>query len=253
MCWETFKAREFPFDEARRLALGVGYDVDEAIASGLLAKKAGNVELVSPLTRGRALRKSMDDTGRLPRLVDALPLMLVTYRDDKLAAARTWLVDSGYGEEQQFLDLVQASVNAVPRVRGKKGLTVEEAVLLEDAVVGLFGDEISIPVEAQEQIAACANAVAESGQQVRLIVRDAANAARMLQAVANHMHAQRVRVQLLDAEIDGLADANAANAAKARTTFIARPGTSRPDGWIMPCTSQKRCFFLVVCTTCIVW
>lgn len=154
MCWETFQAREFPFDEARKLALGVGYDVEEAIKSGLLGKKASNVELVSPLTRGRALRKAMDDTGRLPRLVDALHLMLVTYRDDKLAAARTWLADSGYGEEQQFLDVVQAAVNAVPRVRGKKGLTVEEAILLEDAVVGLFGDEISLPVEAEEQVAA---------------------------------------------------------------------------------------------------
>lgn len=154
MCWETFQAREFPFDEARKLALGVGYDVEEAIKSGLLGKKASNVELVAPTTRGRSLRRAMDDTGRLPRLVDALHLMLVTYRDDKLAAARTWLADSGYGEEQQFLDVVQAAVNAVPRVRGKKGLTVEEAILLEDAVVGLFGDEITLPVEAEEQVAA---------------------------------------------------------------------------------------------------
>ena len=154
MCWETFQAREFPFDEARKLALGVGYDVEDAIKSGLLGKRASNVELVSPVARGRSLRKAMDDTGRLPRLVDALHLMLVTYRDDKLAAARTWLADSGYGEEQQFLDVVQAAVNAVPRVRGKKGLTVEEAVLLEDAVVGLFGDEITLPVEAEEQVAA---------------------------------------------------------------------------------------------------
>jgi adenine-specific DNA methylase len=154
MCWETFKAREFPFDEARKLALGVGYDVEEAIKSGLIGKKASDVELISPLARGRVLRKLMDDRGRLPRLVDALHLMLVTYRDDKLAAARTWLADSGYGEEQQFRDVVQAAMNAVPRVRGKKGLTVEEALLLEDAVVGMFGDEISIPVEAQEQIAA---------------------------------------------------------------------------------------------------
>ena len=154
MCWETFKAREFPFDEARRLALGVGCDVEEAVSTGLLTRKGGSVELVTPVARGRALRKAMDDTGRVPRLVDALHLLLVTYRDDKLAAARTWLSDSGYGEEQQFLDLVQAAVNAVPRVRGKKGLTVEEAVLLEDVVVGLFGDEISIPDEAEERVEA---------------------------------------------------------------------------------------------------
>ena len=154
MCWETFQAREFPYDEARKLALGVGHDVDEAIGAGLLKKKSGNVELISPSTRGRALRRLVDDSGRFEQLVDALHFMLVSYRDDKLAAARTWLSDSGYGSEQRFLDVVQAAVNAVPRVRTKKGLSVEEAVLLEDAVVALFGDEISLPVEAEEQIAA---------------------------------------------------------------------------------------------------
>lgn len=154
MCWETFQAREFPYDEARKLALGVGYDVDDAMSSGLLKKKAANVELVSPASRGRALRRSVDDAGRFDRLVDAVQFMLVTYRDDKLAAARTWLSDSGYGEEQRFTDAVQAAVNAVPRVRSKKGLTLDEAVLLEDAVVGLFGDEVSLPVEAEELVEA---------------------------------------------------------------------------------------------------
>ena len=154
MCWETFQAREFPYDEARKLALGVGHDVDEAIKAGLLKKKSGNVELVNPTTRGRALRRLVDDSGRFEQLADALHFMLVTYRDDKLAAARTWLSDSGYGSEQRFLDVVQAAVNAVPRVRTKKGLSLEEAVLLEDAVVALFGDEISLPVEAEEKVEA---------------------------------------------------------------------------------------------------
>ena len=100
------------------------------------------------------MRRQVDDSGRFEQLVDALHFMLVTYRDDKLAAARTWLSDSGYGSEQRFLDVVQAAVNAVPRVRTKKGLSLDEAVLLEDAVVALFGDEVSLPVEAEEQIAA---------------------------------------------------------------------------------------------------
>jgi putative DNA methylase len=150
MCWETFQARQFPYDEARKLALGVGYDVDEAVTVGLLTKKAGNVELVSSASRGRALRRKVDDAGRFDLLVDAVQFMLVTYRDDKLAAARTWLADSGYGSEQRFIDAVQASVNAVPRVATKKGLSVEEAQLLEDAVVGLFGDEVTLPVSGVE-------------------------------------------------------------------------------------------------------
>ena len=154
MCWETFQAREFPYDEARKLALGVGHEVEEAIKAGLLKKKSGNVELVNPTTRGRALRRQVDDAGRFEHLIDALHFMLVTYRDDKLAAARTWLADSGYGDEQRFFDVVQAAVNAVPRVRTKRGLSLEEAILLEDAVIALFGDEVSLPVEAEEQIEA---------------------------------------------------------------------------------------------------
>lgn len=154
MCWETFQAREFPYDEARKLAMGVGYDVDDASRAGFLKKKSGNVALVDPVERGRALRRLVDDTGRFDQLVDALQFMVVTYRDDKLAAARTWLADSGYGNEQQFIDTVQAALNAVPRVRSKKGLELSEAVLLEEAVIGLFGDEVTLPVDIEPVVSA---------------------------------------------------------------------------------------------------
>jgi putative DNA methylase len=145
LCWSLFKAREFPYDEARKLAFSLGYDVDQAVADGLVDRKSGNVTLVEPSKRGRSLRRKVDDTGRFDRLVDALAYLLATYRDDGMAAARTWLSDSGYGSEQTFTDVVQAAVNALPRVQTKKGLALEEAQLLEDAVVALFGDEITLP------------------------------------------------------------------------------------------------------------
>lgn len=151
LAWDTFQAREFPYDEARKLALGVGYDIEDAIGEGLVKKKSGNVQLVSPSGRARRLRRKMDDSGQFDLAVDAVQHMLVTYRDDQLAAARTWLSDSGYGDEQRFTDLVQATVNAIPRVQTKKGLSLEEATLLEDAVVGLFGNEITLPESGQEQ------------------------------------------------------------------------------------------------------
>lgn len=147
LCWDTFQAREFPYDEARKLAFGIGYDVDQAVTDGLLTKKSGNVTLVEPTKRARALRRKMDDTGRFERLADALAHLLATYDADGLAAARTWLGDSGYGHEQTFTDLVQGAVKAVPRVQTKKGLSLEEARLLEDAVVALFGDEVELPAD----------------------------------------------------------------------------------------------------------
>lgn len=154
VAWEMFQAREFPYDEARKLALGVGYDVNDAIDRGLLKKKGSDVEMVSPLVRGRALRRRVDDQGRFEELVDALQFMVVTYREDQMAAARTWLADSGYGEERRFTDVVQGAVNAVPRVRTKDGLSLDEAVLLEEAVVGLFGDEVSLPPDQAGQATA---------------------------------------------------------------------------------------------------
>ena len=46
-------------------------------------------------------------------------------------------------------------------------------------------------VPAQEQMAAFANAVAESGQQVRLVVRDAANEARARELVSSAVTCER--------------------------------------------------------------
>jgi len=153
LCWANFQAREFPYDEARKLGMST-LDVDDAVQAGLVKKKAGKVELVKPASRGRSLRSKMADNGRFPTLVDALHHLLNSYRDDGLASTRTWLADSGYGDERAFLDTLQASVNAIPRVRTKKGLSVLEAQELEDVVIALFGDKVELPAEIEELIEA---------------------------------------------------------------------------------------------------
>jgi adenine-specific DNA methylase len=59
IAWETFKAAEFPFDEARRLALATGgLDVDDLARARLVEKKAGTVVLLPP---ERRLRRGSDD------------------------------------------------------------------------------------------------------------------------------------------------------------------------------------------------
>ena len=63
IAWETFKAAEFPFDEARRLALATGgLDVDELARARLVEKKAGTVVLLPPERRVR--RGADDDAAR---------------------------------------------------------------------------------------------------------------------------------------------------------------------------------------------
>ena len=153
LCWANFQAREFPYDEARKLGMST-LDVDDAVQAGLVKKKAGQGR-TGQAGQPRTIT-AIEDGGQrtLPHLGRCTPSSVNSYRDDGLASTRTWLADSGYGDERAFLDTLQASVNAIPRVRTKKGLSVPEAQELEDVVIALFGDKIEIPAEVEELIEA---------------------------------------------------------------------------------------------------
>ena len=56
--WHFFKARSFPFDEARRLALSIGINIDDLKTNHkLLRKKSGEVELLLPRDREKRRTK----------------------------------------------------------------------------------------------------------------------------------------------------------------------------------------------------
>ena len=154
LAWETFKARTYPYDEARKHALGVGYDIDDAAADQLVKKRSGDVDMIQHIDRGRLLRRRIDDSRRFVSMIDAVHHMLNVYQEDGLAPARQWLSDTGYGTEAEFRDVVQAAVNAVPRTRGATDeFDLPEARALEDAIIALFDSGVTIPadVEAEEE------------------------------------------------------------------------------------------------------
>ena len=152
LAWDTFSAREFPFDEARKLALAVGgVDIDEVTRAKLLKRKAGSVVMQTPKDRYRrdpdsALPGVNRERVLFPALVDALHTALYVVDLDGAAAARSWLEQRGLTTDTRMLALVEAAVAAVPRVREKGELTVEEAVLLERLVVAAFPN-VTIPEE----------------------------------------------------------------------------------------------------------
>ena len=53
LAWFIFKARVFPYDEARKLGISLGVDVDELISHGVITKKGNNIALVKPDERIR--------------------------------------------------------------------------------------------------------------------------------------------------------------------------------------------------------
>jgi adenine-specific DNA methylase len=150
LAWETFKAAEFPFDEARRLALATGgLDVAELARARVVEEKAGSVVLLPPEKR---LRRAGDDTlpgvrpdaSAFPIVLDALHTVLYVARVDGLPAARTLVERAGLGSDQRFLACLQGFVNAIPRTRTKSGWARPEAEIL-DRLCAAYFPSIAIP------------------------------------------------------------------------------------------------------------
>jgi putative DNA methylase len=160
LAWETFKAREFPFDEARRLALAVGgLDVDTLARAKLLTKKSGTVVLLEPSQR---LRRKGDAEAALPGvrldatsfeyLVDAVHTALHITKQDGPATAKQFLERAGLTRDARFLAAFQGFLNAMPRTRSKGEWVVPEAGLLDTLAVFLDGVSVPEPEEQREKL-----------------------------------------------------------------------------------------------------
>jgi adenine-specific DNA methylase len=144
IAWETFKAAEFPFDEARRLALATGgLDVEELARARILEKKSGSVVLLAPDKR---VRRGDDD--RLPgvrpeattfaSVIDAVHTAMYVASVDGLPAARALIDRASLANDVRFLACLQGLVNAIPRTRTKAGWVRKEAEILDRLCAAYF-------------------------------------------------------------------------------------------------------------------
>lgn len=161
LSWEIFKAREFPYDEARRLALAVGgLDVESLVKAKIIEKKSGTVGLLAPSKRvGR--KADIDDAlpgvyleaTSFPVIIDAVHTAMHLAEEDGPAAAKAWLDRVGLAGDQRFQGALQGLVNSMPRSKTKEEWDVPEAEWL-DAICFFFPD-ISVPaIKHIEEVAA---------------------------------------------------------------------------------------------------
>jgi putative DNA methylase len=150
IAWETFKAAEFPFDEARRLALATGgLDVDELARARILEKKSGSVVLLPPEKRVRrgdddSLPGVRPDATTFAVVIDAVHTAMYVASVDGLPAARALIDRAGLANDARFLACVQGLVNAIPRTRTKVGWVRKEAEIL-DRLCAAYFPAIQIP------------------------------------------------------------------------------------------------------------
>jgi adenine-specific DNA methylase len=152
IAWDTFRAVEFPFDEARRLALAVGgLDVDELAHAKLVSKKSGTVQLTTPekrLRRGedRALAGVRPGATTFGCAIDALHTVMYVADQDGLPAAKALIDRAGLQTDTAFRACLQGLVNAIPRTRHKGEWVRPEAETL-DRICSLYFPDIDVPAE----------------------------------------------------------------------------------------------------------
>ena len=141
MAWDAFKAAEFPADEARKLALALGLDLDRDLIARdrMLKKKGASVQLLSPSERRLTYRVD-PDSDAFEAWIDAVHTAMLLYSAEGAPVAEGFLKRTGFVRDPTFKSLLQALVNAVPRVRRKGELVRPEARHLDGLRLAFFAN-----------------------------------------------------------------------------------------------------------------
>jgi adenine-specific DNA methylase len=153
MAWDAFKAEEFPGDEARKLAIALGLDLERQVVAQkkLVAKKGSTVVLQQPDKRRQ--RHLVDpNLTAFDCWVDAAHTAMLLYKEDGAAACETLLKQAGLLTDGTFKACLQAMINAIPRTKKKDKFVRPEAEVLESLRLAFFDDLVAPPDEAPPQV-----------------------------------------------------------------------------------------------------
>ena len=148
MAWDAFKAQEFPADEARKLALALGLDMEKDLVKDkrLVTKKSASVVLCLPADRRK---KGMvdEDAETFPHLIDALHTAMMIYDEEGSKACQVFVDRQGLRTDSRTKALVQAMMEAIPTTRDKDGKFLRPEMTTLDALRMLFWDDLPAPKE----------------------------------------------------------------------------------------------------------
>jgi len=148
MAWDAFRAQEFPADEARRLALALGLDIEADIirAKRLVSKKSASVVLQPPAARRK--RGMVDPEAEVfPHLVDALHTAMLVYDEEGSKACQVFVDRRGFRNDSRLKVLVQAMMEAISTTRDKQGKFVRPEMATLEAMRLLFWSDLPAPKE----------------------------------------------------------------------------------------------------------
>ncbi len=152
MAWDAFSAEQFPYDEARKLAIVLDVDLDKTIKGSkrMLRKKGMFVILQKPVERRK---KGMvdEEVDSFEHWIDAAHTAMMIYEEDGAGPCDVFLRKSGLRNDSTFKACLQAMINAIPRTRIKGKFVRPEAEVLENMRLAFY-DDLEVPVEEEPEL-----------------------------------------------------------------------------------------------------
>ena len=103
MAWDAFAAEEFPYDEARKLAIALGLELDSYLMATkrIAAKKGEYVVVQQPAQRRKKGMVDPDQTS-FAHWIDAVHTAMLVYDEDGPGACDVFLLRSGLKRDATF-------------------------------------------------------------------------------------------------------------------------------------------------------
>lgn len=159
LAWDAFRAVEFPFDEARQLALAVGgFDVaDLAKKYKLIDSVSGTCKLLTPKQR---LKKSAFSVNpqefALTYLVDGLHAIIGLYQEEgDIQIVREFMKKTNLTDNDNFMRAIEVALKVIPRIGDEKKRIPEEKALsdlwlvMDEIKAKVVYEQLDIPFEGQ--------------------------------------------------------------------------------------------------------
>ena len=130
--WHFFKARIFPFDEARRLALSVGINIDDLKTSNkLLNKKGSDVILIQPKEREKKGAIDIENPKDNGILINAVHLAILAYETGGQKAFENIIEKLRRNTDKSFRLYMETLFNVLPDVKDLATNLPEKKILGE--------------------------------------------------------------------------------------------------------------------------
>lgn len=150
LAWDAFKAREFPFDEARQLALAIGgFNLtDLAKTHKLLDSASGTCQLLTPQQRlkKRAFSVNEPEFSAL-YLVDGLHAILAIYQEEQnIQLVRRFMKNTGLVSNDLFMKTMEVAFKVLPETVPEQKALLDLWLAMDEIKAKVVVEQMELPL-----------------------------------------------------------------------------------------------------------